>query len=140
MLDYITQELPSMVAAKLPLLQSRLGIMGHSMGGHGALVAALPGCLASGQKRLKMSNVVSMRLSILLNYVYIHMYIIVLNSPHGQEAPSGWHLLAVAYMRGLRAAHEFVAFSVSTACVAATSQASVGLSSRRQRHSEELCC
>lgn len=41
MLDYITQELPSMVAAKLPLLQSRLGIMGHSMGGHGALVAAL---------------------------------------------------------------------------------------------------
>ncbi|CAL1172499.1 unnamed protein product [Cladocopium goreaui] len=41
MLDYITQELPSMVAAKLPLLQHRLGIMGHSMGGHGALVAAL---------------------------------------------------------------------------------------------------
>ena len=43
MLDYITQELPSMVAAKLPLLQHRLGIMGHSMGGHGALVAALLG-------------------------------------------------------------------------------------------------
>eukprot|EP00435_Cladocopium_sp_Y103_P027808 s2194_g6.t2 len=41
MLDYITQELPSMVAAKLPLLQHRLGIMGHDMGGHGALVAAL---------------------------------------------------------------------------------------------------
>lgn len=30
-----------MVAAKLPVLQHRLGIMGHSMGGHGALVAAL---------------------------------------------------------------------------------------------------
>ena len=43
MLDYITQELPAMVAAKLPLLQHRLGIMGHSMGGHGALVAALLG-------------------------------------------------------------------------------------------------
>ena len=43
MLDYITQELPSMVAARLPLIQHRLGIMGHSMGGHGALVAALSG-------------------------------------------------------------------------------------------------
>ena len=49
MLDYITQELPSMVAAKLPLLQHRLGIMGHSMGGHGALVAALLDSPDSGQ-------------------------------------------------------------------------------------------
>ena len=42
MLDYITQEVPNMIAAKLPLQMTRLGIMGHSMGGHGALVAALP--------------------------------------------------------------------------------------------------
>ncbi|CAJ1364021.1 unnamed protein product [Effrenium voratum] len=40
MLDYITSELPKLTASKLPLLP-RLGIMGHSMGGHGALVAAL---------------------------------------------------------------------------------------------------
>ena len=42
MLDYITQEVPNMIAAKLPLQMNRLGIMGHSMGGHGALMAALP--------------------------------------------------------------------------------------------------
>eukprot|EP00440_Ansanella_granifera_P065033 gb/GFBE01070515.1/.p1 GENE.gb/GFBE01070515.1/~~gb/GFBE01070515.1/.p1 ORF type:complete len:795 (+),score=112.18 gb/GFBE01070515.1/:1-2385(+) len=45
MYDYITQELPPMVSSKLPLITHsgtpKLGIMGHSMGGHGALTIAL---------------------------------------------------------------------------------------------------
>ncbi len=37
---YVTQELPEVVAANFPADPSRQGIFGHSMGGHGALVAA----------------------------------------------------------------------------------------------------
>jgi S-formylglutathione hydrolase len=40
MYDYITQELPELVMANLPL-NGRESISGHSMGGHGALVLAL---------------------------------------------------------------------------------------------------
>ncbi|TXL76285.1 S-formylglutathione hydrolase [Vineibacter terrae] len=38
---YVTQELPALVTQHLPARRDRLGIFGHSMGGHGALVAAL---------------------------------------------------------------------------------------------------
>ena len=38
---YITQELPELVAANLPIDERRQSIMGHSMGGHGALTIAL---------------------------------------------------------------------------------------------------
>lgn len=42
MYTYITQELPEIVAENTPMLSSRnVGIFGHSMGGHGALVCAL---------------------------------------------------------------------------------------------------
>lgn len=43
MYDYVTQELPALLAAHLSaqLDLSRVGIMGHSMGGHGALTIAL---------------------------------------------------------------------------------------------------
>jgi S-formylglutathione hydrolase len=41
MFGYVTDELPEAVARSFPIDMSRLGIMGHSMGGHGALVAAL---------------------------------------------------------------------------------------------------
>jgi S-formylglutathione hydrolase len=42
MYSYITEELPAVLAAsKLPLLPTRASIMGHSMGGHGALTIAL---------------------------------------------------------------------------------------------------
>eukprot|EP00401_Gymnodinium_catenatum_P037822 CAMPEP_0117496994 /NCGR_PEP_ID=MMETSP0784-20121206/20947_1 /TAXON_ID=39447 /ORGANISM="" /LENGTH=709 /DNA_ID=CAMNT_0005291989 /DNA_START=70 /DNA_END=2199 /DNA_ORIENTATION=- len=41
MLDYVTKELPAIVAASFPVLPERCGIMGHSMGGHGALTIAL---------------------------------------------------------------------------------------------------
>jgi S-formylglutathione hydrolase len=46
---YITEELPALVEAKLPLDPARRGISGHSMGGHGALVGAMrhPGRYAS---------------------------------------------------------------------------------------------
>ena len=37
MYSYITQELPELVFANFPGERSRQGIMGHSMGGHGAL-------------------------------------------------------------------------------------------------------
>ncbi len=41
MYDYIVEELPRLVAAELPADPARQSIMGHSMGGHGALVIAL---------------------------------------------------------------------------------------------------
>merc|ERR1719291_1441497 len=49
MLDYVTKELPSLVKDALPVLPDRFGIMGHSMGGHGALTIALrnPGAYRS---------------------------------------------------------------------------------------------
>jgi S-formylglutathione hydrolase len=41
MYDYVTQELPDVVAAHFPLDRGRQGIFGHSMGGHGALTLGL---------------------------------------------------------------------------------------------------
>jgi S-formylglutathione hydrolase len=38
---YIADELPALLAAHLPIRPGPLGILGHSMGGHGALVLAL---------------------------------------------------------------------------------------------------
>jgi S-formylglutathione hydrolase len=38
---YIVEELPAMIAANFPADFGRCGIMGHSMGGHGALTLAL---------------------------------------------------------------------------------------------------
>jgi S-formylglutathione hydrolase len=39
--SYINLELPGLIEANFPALPSRRGICGHSMGGHGALVASL---------------------------------------------------------------------------------------------------
>ncbi|WP_069301982.1 S-formylglutathione hydrolase [Burkholderia sp. CQ001] len=39
--SYVTGELRALVAAELPIDGTRLGIVGHSMGGHGALTLAL---------------------------------------------------------------------------------------------------
>ncbi|KIZ04814.1 S-formylglutathione hydrolase [Monoraphidium neglectum] len=50
MYDYITKELPELLAAHFPTLDtSNTAIMGHSMGGHGALTIALknPGAFKS---------------------------------------------------------------------------------------------
>ena len=41
MYDYITQELPDLVQGNCPIDSTRVGISGHSMGGHGALTIAL---------------------------------------------------------------------------------------------------
>lgn len=41
MYDYIVSELPSLIAANFPVDAQRCGILGHSMGGHGALTIAL---------------------------------------------------------------------------------------------------
>lgn len=41
MWTYVTEELPSLVAAHFPVDMDRQGITGHSMGGHGALTVAL---------------------------------------------------------------------------------------------------
>lgn len=41
MATYIAAELPSLIDASFPADPSRRGIFGHSMGGHGAIVAAL---------------------------------------------------------------------------------------------------
>jgi len=40
MYDYVTKELPALVEAELPVTEKR-SVSGHSMGGHGALMAAL---------------------------------------------------------------------------------------------------
>jgi S-formylglutathione hydrolase len=41
MWSYVTAELPELVAAQFPVDPKRQSILGHSMGGHGALTAAL---------------------------------------------------------------------------------------------------
>jgi len=41
MFDYITQELPTLLEANLPLVPNVKSVSGHSMGGHGALICAL---------------------------------------------------------------------------------------------------
>ena len=41
MWTYITEELPALIAANFPVDGSRQSVMGHSMGGHGALTIAL---------------------------------------------------------------------------------------------------
>lgn len=39
--SYVAEELPTLLAAELPLDHSRAGVFGHSMGGHGALLLGL---------------------------------------------------------------------------------------------------
>jgi S-formylglutathione hydrolase len=41
MYSYVTKELPAVIEASFPTDRARVGIFGHSMGGHGALVCAL---------------------------------------------------------------------------------------------------
>jgi len=41
MYDYVAQELPALIAERFPIDPARSGIMGHSMGGHGALTVAM---------------------------------------------------------------------------------------------------
>ena len=41
MWSYVTEELPALVAAQFPADMARQSIMGHSMGGHGALTIGL---------------------------------------------------------------------------------------------------
>ncbi len=41
MYSYVTGELPELVNSNLPALADAVGIFGHSMGGHGALICAL---------------------------------------------------------------------------------------------------
>jgi S-formylglutathione hydrolase len=41
MYDYVVHELPALVSAEFPLRDDACAVSGHSMGGHGALVAAL---------------------------------------------------------------------------------------------------
>ncbi len=47
--SYLVRELPALLAAELPLAMNQLGVMGHSMGGYGALKLALrhPGVFQS---------------------------------------------------------------------------------------------
>ncbi|MEP1741695.1 MAG: S-formylglutathione hydrolase [Kangiellaceae bacterium] len=41
MYDYVVEELPELIAANFPIDSQRMGIFGHSMGGHGALTIGL---------------------------------------------------------------------------------------------------
>lgn len=49
MYDYVVSELPTLIKEQFPVDDSRKGIFGHSMGGHGALIVALknPGMFRS---------------------------------------------------------------------------------------------
>ncbi|NET34752.1 MAG: S-formylglutathione hydrolase [Cyanothece sp. SIO1E1] len=44
MYSYVVEELPALIATHFPAQIDRQGILGHSMGGHGALVCALRNC------------------------------------------------------------------------------------------------
>ncbi|RLN96702.1 hypothetical protein BBJ28_00006508 [Nothophytophthora sp. Chile5] len=41
MYSYVTKELPALITANFPVLEDKHSIMGHSMGGHGALVLGI---------------------------------------------------------------------------------------------------
>lgn len=41
MYSYVTLELPSIINSNFPVIEGKQSIMGHSMGGHGALICAL---------------------------------------------------------------------------------------------------
>ena len=41
MYSYVTEELPALMATEFPIDASRVGVFGHSMGGHGALTIGL---------------------------------------------------------------------------------------------------
>jgi S-formylglutathione hydrolase len=59
--SYVNQELPALIAAQFPVQPGVQGIMGHSMGGHGALVSALrhPGKWKSVSALAPISNPVN---------------------------------------------------------------------------------
>ncbi|KAL2727440.1 S-formylglutathione hydrolase isoform X1 [Vespula maculifrons] len=58
MYSYITKELSSVINEKFPILSDKQSIMGHSMGGHGALICALknPGMYKSVSAFAPISN------------------------------------------------------------------------------------
>jgi len=58
---YVNEELPALVAAQFPVKPGVQGIMGHSMGGHGALISALrhPGKWKSVSALAPISNPVA---------------------------------------------------------------------------------
>jgi len=59
--SYVNEELPALIAASFPVKPGVQGIMGHSMGGHGALVSALrhPGKWKSVSALAPISNPVA---------------------------------------------------------------------------------
>lgn len=61
MYSYVTDELPALVEREFPVDGARRGVFGHSMGGHGALVAALrlPGRYRSASAFAPIANPVA---------------------------------------------------------------------------------
>ncbi|XP_028405447.1 S-formylglutathione hydrolase-like [Dendronephthya gigantea] len=72
MYSYITKELPALVNANFPVLEGQISIFGHSMGGHGALIAFIknPGLYKSASAFGPICN--------------------PMNCPWGQKAFSGY--------------------------------------------------
>lgn len=58
MYSYVTSELPAVIQVNFPVLAEKQSIMGHSMGGHGALICALknPGLFQSVSTFAPISN------------------------------------------------------------------------------------
>ena len=61
MYDYVTSELPALIANEFPDISEKTAITGHSMGGHGALICALknPGKYVSASAFAPISNPVN---------------------------------------------------------------------------------
>lgn len=61
MYSYVTKELPALINEKFPVLPDKQSIMGHSMGGHGALICALknPGLYKTVSAFAPISNPIS---------------------------------------------------------------------------------
>ncbi|XP_017767580.1 PREDICTED: coiled-coil domain-containing protein 39 isoform X1 [Eufriesea mexicana] len=61
MYSYVTKELPALINEKFPVLPEKQSIMGHSMGGHGALICALknPGLYKTVSAFAPISNPIS---------------------------------------------------------------------------------
>jgi len=58
MYDYVVKELPELLASQFPMSTDKISIMGHSMGGHGALTIALknPGAYKSASAFAPICN------------------------------------------------------------------------------------
>ncbi|KAK3726906.1 hypothetical protein QZH41_016701, partial [Actinostola sp. cb2023] len=76
MYSYITKELPAVIQSNFPVIADRQSIMGHSMGGHGALICTLknPGFYKEYDSCELVKKYNGPPLDILIDQDYDHSY------------------------------------------------------------------